>query len=239
MKKPVTFLLLLFVASPGYSCVADWLQQQRFYVQGVASDEDGDVLYVELLKHIPGKSGGTLKVEYTNPEGAPLAEKEVQYNCRSTTPSFVLRDRVNGIREGVNWREDLVESYQDNEVTRLEIPEGPSIVDAGFDNAIKTSWNTLMTGNKVTFNYLFARDNKFLKLRFVKSSPPEVLKQEAPDNIVFFRIAANNLLFRMLSSPIYVGYDQITRDLKYYFGPSNLPTMRDQKSVLIRYDNTG
>lgn len=239
MNKCVTFLLLLLVASPAYSCVADWLQQQRFYVQGVASDEGGDVLYVERLQHIPGESGGILTVEYTNPDGATLAEKEVQYNCRSTTPSFVLRDRVSGINEGVTWREDLVESYQDSEITRLEIPDGPSIVDAGFDNAIKTSWDTLMNGNKVAFNYLFARDNKFLKLRFVKTSPPKILKQEAPDNIVFFRIAANNLLFRMLSSPIYVGYDRMTRDLKYYFGPSNLPTMRDQKSVLIRYNNIG
>ena len=133
----------------------------------------------------------------------------------------------------------MVESYQDSEITELKIPDEPSIVDAGFDNAIKTRWDALISGNKVAFNYLFARDNKFLKLRFVKSAPPKILEQEADESIVFFRIAANNLIFRILSSPIYVGYDRNTRDLKYYFGPSNLPSMRAQKSVLIRYDNIG
>ena len=239
IPRAVIFALLVSMSATGHACIANWLQQQEFTVQGVASDPDGNVLYVEQLQHEPNDSGGNLTVEYTDPTGAPLADKRVKYDCRATTPSFVLKDRSNGNEEGVRWMEDAIESYQNNEITRLGIPDGPSIIDAGFDNAIKTSWDTLMAGKKVAFNYLFARDNKFLKLRFLKSKPPSVLKDEASENIVFFRIAANNLVFRLLSSPIYVGYDRSSRDLKYYLGPSNLPMMRDQKKVLIRYSDTG
>ena len=239
MSRTMMFVLLFGLSTTGHACIANWLQQQEFSVQGVASDPDGNVLYVEQLQHEPNESGGNLTVEYTDPAGTPLADKNVKYDCRATTPSFVLKDRTNGSEEGVRWMADAIESFQNDEVTRLGIPDGPSIVDAGFDNAIKTSWETLMAGKKVAFNYLFARDNKFLKLRFVKSKPPSVLKGEASENIVFFRIAANNLVFRLLSSPIYVGYERSSKDLKYYLGPSNLPMMRDQKKVLIRYSDFG
>ena len=239
IARVTIFILLTSVSAQTHACIADWLQQQEFAVQGVASDPDGNVLYVEQLQHESNNSGGWLTVEYTDPNGGPLADKKVKYDCRATTPSFVLKDRTNGNEEGVRWMEDSIESYQGDEVTRLSIPDGPSIVDAGFDNAIKKSWDILMAGKKVAFNYLFARDNKFLKLRFVKSKPPAALKGEASENIVFFRIAANNLVFRLLSSPIYVGYDRSSKDLKYYLGPSNLPMMRDQKKVLIRYRDIG
>ena len=239
ITRVILLIFLAGVSAQTHACIADWLQQQEFAVQGVASDPEGNVLYVEQLEHQSNDSGGWLTVEYTDPTGDPLADKQVNYDCRATTPSFVLKDRTNGNEEGVRWMEDVIESYQNSDITRLSVPNGPSIVDAGFDNAIKTSWDTLMAGKKVSFNYLFARDNKFLKLRFVKSKPPSVLEGEASENIVFFRIAANNLLFRMLSSPIYVGYDRSSKDLKYYLGPSNLPMMRDKKEVLIRYSDIG
>jgi hypothetical protein len=239
MNKIIISLLLLLMTASSHACVEDWLQQQQFFVEGVASDPEGNTLYVERLKHVPNSTGGMLTVAYTDPGGAPLANKQVDYNCRTTAPSFTLIDQVSGVKEGVNWTQDLLESYQDDEVTKLEVPNGPTIIDAGFDNAIKSSWDTLMKGEKVAYHYLFARDNKFLKLRFLKSDPPEKLENEISSDVVFFRIAANNLIFRMLSSPIYVGYDRNTQDLKYYFGPSNLPAMKDQKNVLIRYNTIG
>ncbi|MGI9319017.1 MAG: hypothetical protein ACR2QW_16950, partial [bacterium] len=212
---------------------------QQFNVQGIATDPNGEILYLERLHRVPGETGGILKVEYSDPKGIPLADKIVDYDCRATTPSFELTDRLNGRKEGVTWTQDLVKSYQDLNINTLDVPDSPSIVDAGFDNAIKLSWDALLAGDNVSFNYLFARENKFLKLRFVKSKPPEILRSEVSGDVVFFRIAANNLIFRILSSPIYVGYDHFTRDLKYYYGPSNLPMMKEQKNVLIRYKNLG
>ncbi len=239
MNKILISLLLAMMSTTSYGCVENWLQQQRFSVEGVASDPEGNILYVERLKHVPDNTGGKLTVAYTDPSGTPLANKQVNYNCRTTAPSFSLEDQVSGVKEGVNWKQDQLESFQDDEITRLEVPDGPTIIDAGFDNAIKSSWDTLIKGEKVAYNYLFARDNKFLKLRFLKSEPPRTLENEISGDVVFFRIAANNPIFRLLSSPIYVGYDRNTQDLKYYFGPSNLPAMKDQKNVLIRYNTIG
>ncbi len=227
--------LLLLSAQVSYACVDDPLINQSFEVKGQAETLEGETLYTEHLTQTPNEEGATLTVEYKDSKGTLIARKTVDYNCNPTTPSFVLEDTQTGASEGVRWNESDLESFQGDKVARLDQPSGPAVVDAGFDNVIKLNWEKLMRDESVKYDYLFARRNKFLKLKFSRSGAPKALKEKASDNIAFFKVGANNMFFRMLSSPIYVGYDTQTRNLAYYYGPTNLPMFDMEQPLLITY----
>ena len=208
-----------------------------YYVVGNAYDQNGQLVYKETLVYTPDENGGQLITRYTRPDNKQLASKIVSFSNSLTAPGFSVTDLVSGEKEGVEWQDngEVIRSYQGDNNAMLKIPEGPKIFDAGFDNFVKLNWDALMQGKRLKVNYLFARDNKFLKLRIQKSPSPQNKLIKADQNQVFFKISANNLLFRMLSNPLFVGYDIHSRSLRYYSGPSNLPMMKDKKQVLIVY----
>ncbi len=230
-------LALIFLSLPvsTFACIADVLKNQSFSVVGTATDRNGQLLYTEHLTQTPDETGGKLSVIYRGKDSEIVARKEASYNCNPTTPSFTLEDKVNGKTEGVRWNEDKLVSFQDETVTEMAHPGNPAAVDSGFDNVIKLNWEKLMDNKSVKYDYLFARKNKFLKLKFSKSRPPKAIRDKADDDIVFFKVGANNMLFRMLSDPIYVGYRIQSKSLAYYYGPSNLPMIEHDKPLLISY----
>lgn len=209
---------------------------QEFLIKGVAQSSDGNILYEEILIQEPGSSGGKLHVSYSAPDGAVLATKIVDYNCNPTTPSFKLLDKTTGEVEGVKWSIDNIESYQDDQNTIIEHPNSQYIIDAGFDNAIKLKWDELIEGQQIVFDYLFARKNRFLKLRFEKSTAPLVVNGESKPTDIFFKVVPNNMILRAISSPIFVGYNKYSRELRYYIGPTNLPMHVGDEKVIIRYE---
>ena len=228
---------LLIASSPAKSCVVPDFLNQEFLVKGVAENIDGKVLYEEILEQKPGSLGGNLTVKYSTPEGVIFATKSVEYNCNPTTPSFTLLDSITGKVEGVNWNFESVESFQDKKITIIDHPDSQFIIDAGFDNAIKLNWKKLLDGQSVIFDYLFARKNQFLKLRFEKTEVPRDITRESTSTNVFFKVAPNNIILRAISSPIFVGYDQSSQELRYYIGPTNLPMLVGGEKVIIRYQN--
>ena len=210
-------------------------------VEGVATTVQGETLYIERLNFRFTRDGvdrgGRLAVEYRLPDGEVLANKTVHYHCRMTAPNFHLQDVQNDRHEGVIWEGNNLVSYQADTSERLSPPKGNLIIDAGFDHFVKENWQVLMDGESVKVHYLFPRDNVFIKLKVEKSPAPDPLStQETEENpgITFFKISANNLLFRLFSSPIFVCYDD-AQSLKYFIGPSNLPMMKEEKQVIIRY----
>lgn len=240
MKFRTTFTvctlgLCYFYLGSAMACIDPSISMERFRIIGVASTLSGEILYSEELVKTPNETGGSLAVDYRKPNGEPLAFKIADYRCNPTTPSFVLEDRTSGRKEGVQWNQSDLVSFQGDSTTTLAQPEGPAVVDAGFDNVIKLNWDILLAGNRVTYDYLFARRNRFLKLRFSRADIPQKIAPRIDKRAVFFKVGANNLLFRLLSSPIYVGYDPETRDLLYYYGPTNLPMLDMEQPILISY----
>ena len=177
-----------------------------------------------------------MNVAYTKPGGAPIANKIVKYRCQPTTPSFELTDSDGNPLESVEWGDAEVITQQEETNARLDTPTEPAIVDAGFDNAIKLHWDELLDGKNPEFQYLFSREGRFLKLRFAKIEEPPARYPADGEELVHFRITPANPFLRLFASPLYVGYRADSRDLRYYLGPSNLPSMRRQKDVLIVYD---
>ena len=214
-------VVFMALSMPVSACVVPAFLDQEFLIKGVAENSDGKILYEDILKQEPGSSGGKLHVSYSSPEGAILATKVVDYNCNPTTPSFRLLDNKTGKVEGVKWSFDNVESYQDDQRTIIAHPNRQFIIDAGFDNAIKLNWDELIEGQSVVFDYLFARKNRFLKLRFEKSRAPSIVNSDSTPTDIFFKVVPNNMILRTISSPIFVGYNQYSRELRYYIGPTN------------------
>lgn len=217
--------------------------QIPYHVIGSAYDKNQNKLYTEELNFSPSPSGGILITRYSDSDTNTIAIKTVDFECHPTAPAFELEDMSNGDKEGVRRiiGENSIESFQSDSVKSLTPPTGVVIIDAGFDNTIKLNWEILVSGERLTVSYLFARENKFLKLRLEQAPTPPFLQappwSDSGSDIVFFKISANNFLFRLLSDPLYVGYSRENMSLKYYIGPSNLPMMRDQKSVVIRYQD--
>ena len=227
--------VFLVISLPARACVVPDFLNQEFLIKGIAENPDGKILYEEVLKQKPGSLGGKLHVSYSSPEGITFATKVVEYNCNPTTPSFTLLDNITGEVEGVNWSFENVESFQDERSTIIAHPNNQFIIDAGFNNAIKLNWKILLEGQSVIFDYLFARENRFLKLRFEKTEVPRSINGESTSMNVFFKIAPNNVILRAISSPIFVGYNQYSRVLRYYIGPTNLPMLVGGEKVIIRY----
>ncbi|MFT7533159.1 MAG: hypothetical protein ACI9FD_004194 [Gammaproteobacteria bacterium] len=235
----VSFALMgfLVISLPVRACVVPDFLNQDFLIKGVAENFEGKVLYEEILKQEPGFLGGKLSVKYSTPEGITFATKVVEYNCNPTTPSFTLLDSITGKVEGVNWNFENIESFQDERSTIIDHPDSQFIIDAGFDNAIKLNWKKLLEGQSVIFDYLFARKNQFLKLRFEKTKVPRAINGESISTDIFFKVVPNNVIFRAISSPIFVGYNRYSQSLRYYIGPTNLPMLVGGEKVIIRYQN--
>ena len=233
----VILLSSLALSNPGLAsvCGDQPIFQQEYKVKGTAKDGNGEMLYYEVLEFKTSETGGDLVVDYFSPDNQVLATKKVEFNCRPTAPDFELVDMTTNEVEGVKVESEQITSYQGKQSSVLSIPESQLVIDAGFDNAVKMNWDELMAGKKIPFNYLFARDNKFFKLRLEKVDGSKVEFPQSEEDVAIFKIDANNLIFRLFSSPLFLGYTTDSKSLKYYSGPSNLPMMRDQKSVLITY----
>lgn len=225
-------------AGIAWACIDEFPQPREYHVIGKAYDASGAFIYTEHLGYSPGPTGGTMITLYRNAQGQDIATRRISYDCRPTAPGFEMHDLINDVKEGVRWTGKRIQSYQGEDIVTLDVPPGESVFDAGFDNSIRIHWASLIEGKALKFNYLFARKNKFLKLRLERTSAPKSLKSENAENMAFFRIRANNPFLRLLSRPIYVGYDIATRSLRYYSGPSNLPMASGVGDVLIRYQIT-
>ena len=238
MIRSAPFVLaaaLVLVPIGSHACVDDWLQRQAYAMTSDALDKNGSIVYRESLHHEAGANGGVLRVHYTLPDGGLLASKTVEYDCRPTTPSYKMSDADGRLLEAVIWAgsELTAQSGESSEIH--PVPEGPAIVDAGFDNTIKLHWEELIRGETLDFNYFFVRQGRFVKLRFARDeSPPESLLS-GDDDLVHFRITPSNTFLRLFAKPLNVSYNRGPRELRYYYGPTNLPMLGDVGRVLIRY----
>lgn len=239
MKKRITKVMLVwamgFVASPAFACIAPSFELKDYQVTGKAY-ADNELVYIETLNYASGERGGTLQVEYAAPDSSLIARKQVDFNCRLSAPDFTITDNIANAVEGASHQQNAIVTFVNQEKQTVNTPASDYVIDAGFDHFVRQNWQPLVSGKTLSADYLFAREGKFLRLRFEKSEAPDNLAKHELEEVVFFKVSANNLLFRLLSSAIYVGYDVNSQELRYYMGPSNVPAMRDYKNIVIEYE---
>ena len=191
---------------------------------GLAFDLGSDeLLYRET--HCLSADGREREVTYQDAADRFLARKWVDYRSGTTTPSFVqynhysqksieVAPQRDGISMAVVSREDPEEN-----MTTLAQPsdELPVVIDAGFDDFVRTHWDALVGGENREFQFPFASQEGLVELRI---SPRACTYDTTTDQC--FQLDLANWFLRLLVKPIELGYDAETRRLSRYRGLSNI-----------------
>ena len=124
------------------------------------------------------------------------------------------------------------EKRESNKILSVADTAGkPTVIDAGFDGFIRDNWKNLVSGGTQEFQFPLASRSSLVSLQ-VKSS---VCSYETETDQCF-TLEPSNWFFRMLASPIELGYDASLARLTRYRGLSNINDENGRGLVVdIRY----
>ena len=214
-------MVLFFLLSPTLGHSAEQLYE---LVVGEATGlQSGQSLYKEV--HCGVANELVSDIYYQSGDGALIAHKTLDYGSGRTTPSFVQTYASNQEKAKVKLDQgSLVMSMtaRDGEESNRQyqlsaLGETPVVIDAGFDFFIRDNWQKLVSGNVKYFQFPLVSRAQLISLRVKKS-----LCQYETSTDQCFSLEPSNWLFRMLASPIELGYDSTLMRLNRYRGLSNI-----------------
>jgi hypothetical protein len=194
-SKLFGFLLVLLL-SGSWQAMADNSAPQ---IVGSAFDQrTGEFLYSE--HHFCAEESVRCAVEYRNDYGNLIARKELDYSPGPFKPSLVMVDYRSAQRLsfGGTDREDLV-------------------VDAGFDNFVRSKWVDFTQGGSVKFPFLVAGLDKPLNMLAEAADP-----QSCEEGRLCLEIQLDSWFLGLLVEPIQLSYSLQDRRLLRFRGVSNI-----------------
>jgi hypothetical protein len=195
-----------------------------------------------LYREVYCSNGNPDEVEviYSNETGKLLARKLLDYRSGPTTPSFVQQNFYSsevievGLLDGqVTMKVLDAVSSEPKKVSSTQTDDRlPVVIDAGFDEFVRSHWNSLVSGEKKRFLFPFAERDSLVELRI---RPAACSYPSETDQC--FKLEIANWFVRMLVKPIELGYDPELRRLTRYRGLSNIGDGSGNGLVVdIRYD---
>lgn len=168
-------------------------------VVGSAYDQTtGYLLYTEY--HFCTATRERCTVQYRDSYGDLIARKELDFRSSPIAPGLTL----------INYRSD--------EVTRVIRDEPENlVVDAGFDNFIRTIWDDLDGGKSARFPFLVAGFDKPFNMRATRAATTGCTRKQ-----LCLEIKLDSWLLGMLASPIELLYSRESRQLLRFSGVSNM-----------------
>lgn len=139
-------------------------------------------------------------VDYRDATGELIAQKRLDYSSGPYSPTLVMTD----FRQDEGMSETLSGS-----------PEW--VVDAGFDNYVRSQWETLDAGEPVKFPFLVPGFEKPLKMRAQRAGNESCIAEE-----LCLEIVLDSWLLGMLVDPITLSYSRPERRLLRFGGISNI-----------------
>lgn len=204
------------IAMSAMTCGPAW-SLERYIGRAITSG--GKVAYTET--HWRYQRGGkpARLVLYRCPEGGAFARKEVVAVDYPWSPNFELIDGRDGYREGVRGdgttRQAFWESSPGSVRSRTVQVSDSSIIDAGFDDWIRSNWTALMA-SKVPAQFLVPSKGRFLSVR--------VQRQPSGDSgTVKFRLGWDSWLGGMAPS-VRLTYGESGRRLRVFEGIGTIRT---------------
>lgn len=191
---------------------------------GDAYELNGEqLLYRET--HCVDPSGQLRDVIYEDGQGELMASKRVDYSSGRTTPSFVQDNLYSSERVEVRLDDgkltmailDAGSSEPKKLISEQPSDKLPIVIDAGFDEFVRSHWDELVEGEDKRFQFPFAARSSLVELRIRRFGC-----SYDTDTDQCFRLELSNFLLRMLVAPIELGYDADTRRLTRYRGLSNI-----------------
>lgn len=235
MMQKCLFSLVAMSALPALQgAVAN--QSSRHVIGDAFGLKSNDPLYSETHCGINELAS---EVIYQHRDGTLIAHKALDYESGPTTPSFV--------QHNIQAREKIRVSFDQQEVSMSvttagnkelenkypvnDIDSTPLVIDAGFDVFIRHNWDKLVAGETREFQFPLASRSSLVSLQ-VKPS----VCSYATETDQCFKLEPANWFFRMLASPIELGYDANLARLTRYRGLSNINDESGKGLVVdIRY----
>ena len=168
-------------------------------VTGSAYDRSsGNLIYREL--HFCDFSLTQCTIDYRDATGELIAQKLLDYRTGPHSPTLVVKD------------------FRGDEQTDLTLTGNPDwVVDAGFDNFVRSKWDSLESGEVVKFPFLIPGFEKPLKMRAQRADEDKCTAAE-----LCLEIVLDSWLLGMLVDPIALSYSRSERKLLRFQGISNL-----------------
>ncbi|WP_144630866.1 hypothetical protein [Bordetella genomosp. 13] len=187
------------------------------HYSGIALGDDGRQAYREAHWVLRADGRQMRLVLYLCPDGRPFARKWVRGAVGDAAPDFALEDGRDGYLEGA--RDGVVytraSAAAPRESLRLQRPADP-VIDAGFDDYLRTHWDGLQAGTVGTIDFLVPGRHAFLRL---KLRAEDGMADATPVRIFRLRLDA---WYGFAAPTLELTYRAADRRLLRFVGISNL-----------------
>lgn len=202
---------LLWVLSPALAAKEGG--HYNLYVTGQAFDDDGKaLLYREL--HRCNSPRSRCVIEYVDPGQQTLARKELDYSDSAYAPDVTMRNLLLESLKRASGGDDAA-----------------TVIDAGFDNYVRSRWDELAAGKTVDFPFLVLGREQPLAMQAARRDG------DCAEDALCLAVAPQAWYLRLVVPPIELTYARDSRRLLRYQGISNLRDAQgNSRLVDIRYD---
>lgn len=236
MIKTVIFTALLLLTTKAMT--------EDYSFMGKAYDlNSNELLYTEHHYYV---SEVIHKVEYREPNGEVFATKTINYEKSFFSPDFILENKRNG--EFISAKKNnqkIILDYKENSkssIERSKVNDSASLViDAGFDHFITSNWDSLISGNSLSVNYLIPSQGDFyeLTLKQVNCDFDNDSNKNSKESFCF-SISASSFFIRIFSSELQLTYNHNGEDNRYrltsFKGRTNISDHKgNYQDAFIRY----
>lgn len=161
-------------------------------------------------------------VVYRCPDGQPFARKRMRYAGTPWAPDFELLDNRDGYVEGARLAQGQWQVYvQRDAKARRETADLPvradTVVDAGFDDYVRSHWDTLTAGAPLPAAFLMPARLGYLNVKLAVLDPG--MRGGVP--VQRFRMSLDGWL-GAIAPTVTLTYTQAGRRLLAFEGPSNV-----------------
>lgn len=206
------------------------------FIEGVArAPGDGRLLYREL--HWTRHEGARLVerlVLYRCAAGNAFARKHLDYRDSAIAPAFTLEDARTGYREGLRRGAGaalFVRPGAGEPERSAPLRAADAVVDAGFDEFVRTRWDALAAGRAVPIEFALPARLRSYRFELARVGAERVAGEPAWR----FRLRLKGVL-GWIAPEVDVAYSQRTRRLLRFEGLSNLRAPGGDSQWLARID---
>lgn len=204
--------------------------------EGIATTAAGAVAYREVHWQRGAGDASQRWVLYLCPGGEPFARKQMRVNGPVQAPAYHLEDRRSGQAANVevtasgvqlSWKED---AQARTRTQRLPLPSD-AVIDAGFDAAVRSHWQRLMQGERLTLQFLVPGRHRYYPVQVRRSGA--VRWQGKPAQSIEVQLDA---WYGAIAPRLSLVYADTDRRLLEFRGTSNLRDARgDYPQVTVRF----
>lgn len=170
------------------------------------------------------------RISYRDPDGALLAEKQLDYTCSDSAPAWEQHDLRSGKMVGGYWAGEDYMLVRDGRETAIR-PEGALVASSGFDRFVRKHRDSLRAGDTVGFEFALPARLSSIGMRIQREE--NAVAETGIDD--WFRVEPVQGFFRLFTAGILLGYSK-TGELVFYRGPSNISDGKGRGlDVEIRY----